>query len=180
MSLQSKEVCGAPDAFETLFLEEYARVRTIAARMGLDAHEAEDVAQEAFLQFHARHPAGAPYAAAWLRRAGAHLALNAIRGRRRRERREDRDVSRAAPALRQSAAAHDPHSALEAAERRGEVRAAMKRLHHRHAMILALRYSGMSYAEVAEALGVPSTHVGSMLRRAEIAFKKEFEHASSR
>jgi DNA-directed RNA polymerase specialized sigma24 family protein len=36
----------------------------------------------------------------------------------------------------------------------------------------------MSYAEVGTALGIPVTHVGSVLRRAESAFKKEFEHAS--
>jgi RNA polymerase sigma-70 factor (ECF subfamily) len=58
------------------------------------------------------------------------------------------------------------------------VRAAMSKLSERHASVLALRYSGMSYAEIGAALGIPVTHVGSVLRRAESAFKKEFEYAS--
>jgi DNA-directed RNA polymerase specialized sigma24 family protein len=43
-----------------------------------------------------------------------------------------------------------------------------------------MRHSGMSYAEVAAAMQVPIGHVGSMLRRAEAAFKKEFDHATHR
>ena len=85
------------DAFESLFLAEYPRVRAIAARSGLDSAESEDVAQEAFAQFYRRHPADAPYAAAWLRRAAVHLALNAIRTRRRRSAREEREAVAAAP-----------------------------------------------------------------------------------
>jgi RNA polymerase sigma factor (sigma-70 family) len=168
------------DAFETLFLTEYARVRAIAARTGLDAHEAEDVTQEVFVQFHRRHPADAPYAAAWVHRAAAHLALNAIRSRRRRAAREEREANALSPAVASAGAAMNPQQAVEDQERRGEVRAIMARLSERHASILALRYSGMSYAEIAATLGVPPTHIGTLLRRAEIAFKKEFDHASSR
>jgi RNA polymerase sigma factor (sigma-70 family) len=168
------------DAFETLFLTEYARVRAIAARTGLDAHEAEDVTQEAFVQFHRRHPADAPYAAAWVRRAAAHLALNAIRSRQRRVAREEREAHAVSAATASAGAGMNPQQAVEDEERRREVRAVMARLSTRHASILALRYSGMSYAEIAETVGVPPTHIGTLLRRAEIAFKKEFDHASSR
>jgi DNA-directed RNA polymerase specialized sigma24 family protein len=65
-------------------------------------------------------------------------------------------------------------------EDRHRVRASMARLPRRHALVLALRYSGLSYAEVGAAAGVPPTHVGTLLRRAEAAFKKEFDHAASR
>lgn len=166
------------DAFETLFLAEYPRVRAIAARTGLDAAEAEDVSQEVFAQFYGRHPADASYAAAWVRRAAAHLALNAIRTRRRRFAREEREAVAAKPLYEASTASSNPQSRLEEEERRRAVRLVMARLPRRHAAVLALRYAGMSYAEVAAALGVPASHVGSMLRRAELAFKKEFDHAS--
>jgi len=49
----------------------------------VDRAEAEDVAQEVFLDFHRHHSPTAPYAAAWLHRAAWHTALNRIRGRRR-------------------------------------------------------------------------------------------------
>ena len=165
------------DAFESLYLAEYPRIHAVAMRTGLDGAEAEDVAQEAFAQFHRSHPADAPYAAAWLRRAVAHLALNAIRARRRREQREERDYRTGDP-MSGAAPSGDPPSHLESAERSAAVRAAMARLSQRYAAVLALRYSGMSYVEVAAALGIPVTHVGSVLRRAESAFKKEFEDAS--
>lgn len=166
------------DAFESLYLAEYARVHAIVRRTGLGSSEAEDVAQDAFAQFHRMYPADAPFAAAWLRRAAVHLALNAIRARRRREMREDRDARSAQPLVRASSADADPPSMIESEERAAAVRATMARLSSRHAAVLALRYSGMSYAEVGAALGIPSTQVGSVLRRAESAFKKEFEHAS--
>jgi RNA polymerase sigma factor (sigma-70 family) len=166
------------DAFESLFLAEYPRVRAIAARSGLDAAESEDVAQEAFAQFYRRHPADASYAAAWLRRAAVHLALNAIRTRRRRSAREEREAVAATPMSDVATASSNPENLVEDDERRQAVRMAMARLPERHGAVLALRYSGMTYAEIAAALDVPAGHVGSMLRRAEIAFKKEFDHAS--
>jgi RNA polymerase sigma-70 factor (ECF subfamily) len=166
------------DAFEMLFLAEYPRVRAIAARTGLDAAAAEDVAQEVFAQFHRRHTANAPFAAAWLRRAATHLALNAIRTRKRRFAREEREALAAAPILHAAGSSSNPHSQVEDREKRHAVRAAMARLAEKHAAVLALRYSGMSYSEIAVALGIPSAHVGTLLRRAESAFKKEFDHAS--
>jgi RNA polymerase sigma factor (sigma-70 family) len=166
------------DAFESLYLAEYPRIHAIGMRTGLDADEAEDVAQEAFSQFHRIHPADAPFAAAWLRRAAVHLALNAIRARRRRAAREDRDARSGEPLVRASSSEADPPARLESIERSAAVRAAMAGLSARHAAVLALRYSGMSYTEVGAALGIPVNQVGSVLRRAESAFKKEFHHAS--
>src|SRR4030081_2917339 len=75
-------------SFETLFLAEYARVAGIANRVLADPHEAEDVAQEVFIDFHRLHSASAQYAPAWLHRAAAHAALNRLRGARRRQRPE--------------------------------------------------------------------------------------------
>src|SRR5690242_7314724 len=75
-------------AFEHLFTAEYARVVGIANRVLADPHEAEDVAQEVFIDFHRLHSASAQYAPAWLHRAAAHTALNRLRGARRRQKRE--------------------------------------------------------------------------------------------
>ena len=43
----------------------------------------------------------------------------------------------------------------------------------RAAGVLALRYSGLSYAEVAEAMGIGVGQVGTVLRRAEARLKRE-------
>jgi RNA polymerase sigma-70 factor (ECF subfamily) len=44
--------------------------------------------------------------------------------------------------------------------------------------VLVLRHNGLSYAEVAEAMNVKVEHVGTMLRRAESALRKELQNAS--
>src|SRR2546423_3333699 len=75
-------------AFEALFTAQSARVVGIANRVLADAHEAEDVAQEVFIDFHRLHSASADYAPAWLHRAAAHESLNRLRGARRRQKRE--------------------------------------------------------------------------------------------
>src|SRR5438046_10669904 len=75
-------------AFDSLFKAEYARVVGIANRVLADPHEAEDVAQDVFIDFHRLHSATAQYAPAWLHRAAAHASLNRLRGARRRQKRE--------------------------------------------------------------------------------------------
>jgi len=154
-------------AFEALFKSEYARVAGIANRVLSDPQEAEDVAQEVFMDFHRLHSAGSPYAASWLYRAAAHTALNRIRGRRRRQRRE------LANAAHEGSKAVDPQHVVEVNEDRRRVREALARLPQKPAAVLVLRASGLSYAEVAQALGVGTGQIGTLLRRAEAALRKE-------
>src|SRR5438067_13565914 len=95
------------EPFDRLFMAEYGKVVGVAHRVLADRTEAEDVAQEVFIDFHRRHRADATYAPAWLHRAAVHTALNRIRGRRRRERRELADAQDSSPA------AVDPQQVLE-------------------------------------------------------------------
>ncbi len=155
------------DSFEALFKAEYARVAGIANRVLDDPHEAQDVAQEVFIDFHRLHSASSPYAAPWLYRAAAHTALNRLRGRRRRQRRE------LAQAIDEGSRAMDPQSVAELNEDRLRVRQALARMPVKPAAVLVLRSSGLSYSEVAEALGVRTGQIGTLLRRAEAALRKE-------
>lgn len=168
LSAGSRTVPDLPASFERLFTAEYARLVRIAARVLGDQAEAEDVAQEAFLAFYRSHPADAAYAAPWLHAAAAHAALNALRGRKRRIVRETADA-----AERVSTAVADPEREALAAEERAAVREALGRIPARSATLLALRYSGLSYAEVAAAADVKADQVGTLLRRAEEALRKE-------
>ena len=162
-------VAAVSPAFEGLFRAEYARVVGIAHRVLADQAEAEDVAQDVFISFYRGHPADAPYAQAWLHAAAAHAALNAVRGRDRRTRRE---AAQAMPPN-ATAAVDDPAETVAASETREEVRAVLARMPERSAAMLALRYAGLSYAEIAAALDVRASSVGTLLRRAEDAFRRE-------
>src|SRR5438128_6066870 len=166
-------VTAIPAAFERLFGAEYARVVRVAYRVVGDQAEAEDVAQDVFVAFYRAHPADASYAAAWLHRAAAHTALNAVRSRSRRTAREERDA-----AGREASA--DPEGAALERERAREVRATLARMSPGAAELLALRYSGLSYAEVAVATGTKIDQVGTRLRRAHDAFRKEASRGQHR
>jgi RNA polymerase sigma-70 factor (ECF subfamily) len=154
-------------------MAEYGRVVAAANRVLADRAEAEDVAQEVFLDFHRRHPADAPYGPAWLHRAAVHTALNRIRSRRRRERREQAELGSRPPST------ADPQDLVVAAAERGRVRRALARLPLKSASVLALRYSGLSYVEVGAALGVGTNQIGTLLRRAEQALSKEMTRDTS-
>jgi RNA polymerase sigma factor (sigma-70 family) len=157
---------------EEVFRAAYPRVVGVAARVLGSRDEAEDVAQEVFLKFaHSSVPTAA--ATGWLSVAAAHTALNHLRSGRRRASREE-------------AVGHGDSMAPDVAEtivtrdERRRVRAALARLPRRHAVALVLRHSGLSYAEVAAALDLSPGSVGTTVRRAESALRKELNrHASS-
>jgi RNA polymerase sigma factor (sigma-70 family) len=161
------------DPFERLFLQEYPKVLAIAYRVLADRPAAEDVAQEVFLKFHRSHSPDSERASGWLHSAAVHSALNVIRGDRRRAQRE---TAHALDPARPTIA--NPERLVEEAEQRREVRRALSRLPQRTAAVLILRHGGLSYAEVATALGIKVGNVGTLLRRAEEALRKEVNRAT--
>ena len=156
---------------EAVFRRDYARVVGVAARVLGSQDEADDVAQEVFLSF-GRSAVPAAEASGWLCVAAAHTALNHLRTGRRRTARElsvaDEDV------------VPDVADAVVVLEERRRVRAALAQLPHKQAVALVLRHSGLSYADVAAALDMSPGSVGTTVRRAESALRKEMNrHASS-
>jgi RNA polymerase sigma-70 factor (ECF subfamily) len=157
---------------EQVFRADYPRVVAVAARVLGSRDHAEDVAQEVFLAF-VRSSVPASEAGGWLSVAAAHTALNLLRSGRRRDAREE-------------AAAMDPATSPDVADtvitrdERHQVRCALARLPRKQAVALVLRHSGLSYAEVATALDMSPGSVGTTVRRAESALRKEMDrHASS-
>jgi RNA polymerase sigma factor (sigma-70 family) len=158
---------------EQVFRADYARVVAVAARVLGSRDSAEDVAQEVFLSF-SRSTVPAEEAPGWLCVAAAHTALNLIRSGRRRASREE-VVASAEPRV-----APDVADDVVVREERSRVRAALARLPAKQSVVLVLRHSGLSYAEVAAALDMSPTSVGTTLRRAESALREELTtHASS-
>jgi RNA polymerase sigma factor (sigma-70 family) len=157
---------------EQIFRAAYPRVVGVAARVLGSRNEAEDVAQEVFLAF-GRSSVPAGQALGWLSVAAAHTALNHVRSGRRRASREE-------AAGDGDAVSPDIADAVVTLDERRRVRAALARLPRRQSVALVLRHSGLSYAEVAAALDLSPGSVGTTVRRAESALRKELNrHAPS-
>ncbi|WP_331273063.1 sigma-70 family RNA polymerase sigma factor [Motilibacter deserti] len=158
---------------EEVFRRDYERVVGVAARVLGARDEAEDVAQEVFLSF-GRSNVPAAEARGWLSVAAAHTALNLLRSGRRRASREETAAAADSPVV------SDVAEAVVTLEERRRVRAALARLPRKSAVALVLRHSGLSYADVATALDLSLGSVGTTVRRAESALRKELNrHASS-
>lgn len=154
-----------PD-LEQVFRRDYALVVGVAARVLGSRDEAEDVAQEVFLSF-SRSSVPAAEARGWLSVAAAHAALNALRSGRRRSSREERVAGVTDHVV------GDVADTVVVREERSHVRAALARLPRKQAVALVLRHSGLSYADVAAALDLSPGSVGTTVRRAESALRKE-------
>jgi len=158
---------------DEIFRRDYQRVVAVAARVLGSRDHAEDVAQEVFLSF-GRSSVPAGEARGWLSVAAAHTALNLLRSGRRRASREE------TAATADDAVVSDVAEAVITLEERSVVRAALARLPRKQAVVLVLRHSGVSYAEVAAVLDLSPGSVGTTVRRAESALRKELNrHASS-
>ena len=162
----------ASTRFEEFFRTEYPLLVCIAHGIVRDAHLAEDVAQDVLIAAQHRFPdpLGDNHARAWVRVATTHASLNVLRSGRRRQDRQAR-----AP---RDAASASPEDLAIASEDGRVVRAALDRLPRHAATVLVLRHSGLSYAEIADAMDVGIGQIGTMLRRSEARFRKEIHRAT--
>ncbi len=155
------------EAFEVFFRNHYRSVVRLAQTVVGDSQGAQDVAQEVFIAAFRRFRGDYEQAAGWVRVAAVHTALNLLRGERRRDRRQHLvQVVGSPPSIEESVIER---------ERRAEVREILRRLPRRSAAVLVMRHGGMSYLEIADALGVKVGSVGTLLRRAESALRKEMD-----
>lgn len=168
---------GVRNDLGEVFRRDYRRVVAVAGRVLGSRDECEDVAQEVFLAF-GRSTVPADEASGWLTVAAVHTALNHLRsGRRRASREESAAVSEAVV---RPTTSPDVADVVVTAEERSRVRTALGALPEKQAAALVLRHSGLSYAEVATALSMSPGSVGTTVRRAESALRKELNgHASS-
>jgi RNA polymerase sigma-70 factor (ECF subfamily) len=160
--------------FEAFFRGHYRVVVRLAQSVLGDSQWAQDVGQDVFLAAYRRFPGEYEQAAGWVRVAAVHTALNALRGERRRSERQVRTQAEVLP-MQTGSALPTPEEAVIEREARAELRRVLARLPRRSAAALVMRHGGMSYVEIAEALGVKVGNVGTLLRRAESALRKEMD-----
>jgi RNA polymerase sigma-70 factor (ECF subfamily) len=152
--------------FEAFFHTHYERIARVIARVVGDRGRAEDLAAEAFWKLWRTPRVHGESAAGWVYRTAVRLGLNELRSGRRR--------------LRYEALADLPASLLTpeevhaAAEERAQVRLILAALREREAELLILSSSGLSYEELAAALGLNPASVGTLIARARQAFRREY------
>jgi len=168
---------GDERAFEELFARHYASVYGVVMRIVASAEEAEEVTQDTFLKLYHRPIADGDdtNVRGWLFRVATNAAFNTVRSRKRRSSWLRRFAGRA-----DRYADDDPLDHVARRDEASIVREHLARLPERQRTALVLRASGMSYAEVASAIGVSASSVGTILSRAERAFRKSYIGANGR
>lgn len=159
-------------AFEALFKEHWAHVYRLLNRLVGDPAEAEDLALETFVRLYQRFPLRETESnpGGWLHRVATNLGLHSIRGWKRRERYEmvaGKYALEETPEVR-------PAEILAQEEERRLVRLVLAQMNKRQSQLLVMRYSGLSYKEIANALGLAPTSIGPLLLRAEREFEKQY------
>ena len=156
----------AAGEFEAAFHLHYGRVARTIARMVQDPARAEELAAEIFWKLWRKPAVLSGEVGGWLYRTSVRAALYELRREARRER-----YQRLFPFLSGPSTPEESHAANE---ERQHVRGVLASLNPRQAELLLLRSEGLSYQEVAAALGLKAASVGTLLSRAQQAFRKEY------
>jgi RNA polymerase sigma-70 factor (ECF subfamily) len=171
---------GDLTAFDELVRRYRDRIYGLALHLLGDADWAEDLAQDAFLRAFTRLSLFDPKRgsfSAWLMTITTRLCLNALERRNAitfvpLEQDETEDESDLPSAL----TLPDPESEWWAKERKRQVRQALAQLPPYQRAVLLLRYGeGLSVAEIANALGVPTGTVKAWLFRGREALRRYFK-----
>jgi RNA polymerase sigma-70 factor (ECF subfamily) len=157
------------DEFESLFGKYWAHVYRILRRLVVDPAEAEDLALETFLRLYQRLPIEEKdfQLGGWLYRVATNLGLHSIRSFKRREHYE---MTAGKYALEEVPETR-PTEIFAQKEESVFARQVLAQMNERQSQLLVLRYSGLSYKEIASALNLSPTSIGPLLLRAE----REFE-----
>jgi RNA polymerase sigma factor (sigma-70 family) len=159
------------DGFRDIFYKHYPSVRRKLANLVRDEPAADDLAQEVFLRLYRNPPDDPGVIGAWLHRVLTrigydHLAKKA-RERNLQSKQEQYMTSET-----------NPESNEDILLRRldqEEVRGWLDELPERDRQVLLLKYSGYSYAEIAEQLQVRPLLVGTLILRAQAKLKRHAE-----
>ncbi len=170
-------------AFEELVRRYQGRLVRLFHHIGPSPELAEDLTQEVFLRIYrsrAKYEPGAKFST-WLFTIAGNVARNAARTHGRRREVNEADTRQTAEdsqpnlmaGMALDASSLMPARVVEGEERALMVRKAVESLGERQRMALMLsRFENMSYVEIAEAMGLTSKAVKSLLSRARVNLKE--------
>jgi RNA polymerase sigma-70 factor, ECF subfamily len=149
-----------------VFRTHYERIARVIARVVGDPARSEELAAELFLKLWRSRRAQKQWSEDWLYKSAVRRALDELRKKARRARYEGLIgfVSRNPT----------PEEVRAESEEQERVRLVLAAVASRHAELLVLRSQGLSYDELASALNLNAASVGTLLSRAQKAFRKEY------
>lgn len=162
------------DRFVEQFEHHYRRLYRYLDRLTGDPEQAADLAQEAFVRLHRRGELPDD-AAAWL----ITVAMNLFRNERSNRSRRLRLLTPARGEQVQADPASSPLEVTLADESRRQVRTALDQMPEREQRMLLLRAEGYSYREIAIALELNEASIGTLLARAQRAFRQAYEESAN-
>ena len=170
---------GDTDAFAQLVEENQNRIYSLALRMVGNPEDAADLAQEAFLSAWRgleRFQGEAAFST-WLYRLTSNACIDFLRREKRKRAAGgvlSLDDTEEGATLDLPDYDADPHQHLERSEVRQAIADGLAGLSPEHRRVLALReISGLSYAEIADLLGLEEGTVKSRISRARLALRKK-------
>lgn len=166
---------GDDAAFEALFERYYSQVYAVTIRVLGSPEDAEELTLDVFMKLY-RQPVDRVEDGSlggWLYRTALNGAFNALRSRKRR-----RGWLQRLAVLHRSEpeAGENPSDVVERQSEIDEVRMALARLPERQRNALVLRSHGFQYREIAEALDLSPSSVGTLLARGERALRRQFQN----
>jgi len=176
---------GDQRAFEALVDLYKDKIYTYVSRMLHDPVEAQDIAQDTFLRAYQSLPRfrGASSFQTWLYRIASNLVIDSVRRRSRRQagavsldapvNTEDGELARQIPDERRG-----PEQLAESTAVQEQVKQAIARLSPKLRPVLVMYdLQGMSYQEIAQALGCPLGTVKSRLFNARAQLEELLEQS---
>lgn len=159
-------------SFDQAFVAHHRVVYRYACALTRDPGLAEDVVQEVFLRLYRNLDAAQRdgLLRAWLLRVTANESRNLLRGMSRARSRDETFVAR----LLQATRVTGPDEELLRQAEITETQRALGKIREPMRSCLLLRHEGLSYKEIAAALGVSESSVGSLIARARREFLRVY------
>lgn len=170
LTIKSEERNVSDITFEALFKQNYVYVVKQILWIIKDQTTAEELAQEVFLQLYRTDWKEVENLRGWLIKSSTYVAYNYIRSEKRHQARVDKEIQ-------YQEIQNDPSLDDQwiRKEEITKVQIVLRKMKEQDRTILLMKFSGFKYKEIAQALQIDVSSIGTLLVRAKLKFRKIFE-----
>ncbi|MGB9780835.1 RNA polymerase sigma factor SigX [Caldanaerobacter sp.] len=158
------------ESFKDIFERYYPKILKQISWIVKDEFKAEDLAQEVFIKLLKKPPRHNENIGGWLSKVAINHALNYLRTERSTKIREIEAFQQNEEKLLEG-----PEEIAIKNFEKSKVKEILLKMNKRDMMCLILKHSGYSYEEIAVALGIKKSSVGTTIARAQKKFKELYE-----